>query len=937
MCCFLSFLSTTSFAAPQIDPEIYLRLADAQAKAAVKSSMSTAYSLSSSDAADSATIPVIIYMNERVHPARGMTNKDRPKMLQSMRSVAERSQADVLSSLELVENQTTQSFWFQNAIVAKLDEATLLDLLELDEIKSVIYDQVIQRQSLPEVASTVSESTTGSYATELVYDGIQAMHESGFTGSGITVAVLDSGADFNHESLNGSWRGTDGDWYNPYAAYCEAGYFDDIFGTDCGTCDENADTPCDDEDSHGTAVSSRIVGVTSDGLVIGSAPDAKLIVAKVFTDSGSASYSGLIAGLQWLLDPDGDADTDDSPDVVNCSWGSTVSGTYDTYYLADIQALEDAGIAIVFSAGNYGSELNTDVSPANYAETFSVGSYGSNAGRDYVSSFSSRGPSALDGSVFPDVVGPGYGITAADSEAKSGTTSTYSTWYGTSFAAPTVTGEIALMMQADPSLTPSEIYEFFRATAVDIDEDGADNNAGYGQAQVASAYLASTLAIDDDDDDDTAVDDDVTVTGTVYVSVDSESTASVDDTDGPVTTIALGDLEAGQTAFTTVSILNDSGSSVTLSLLTASEFEDGIEIEEVTSTTITLSADESVSFTVALTPAGSDEVYAESLVFDVSGATIDQLIVKFTGSSSDVSGNIILTNDTDSDSGTTVNFGTLNEGSSTSASSTVTVTNSSTSASFTIDAIEFADDEDFGDDELSISNDTCSNVSLDPTENATCTFEVELSKSELQTLIASIDIETSIGTKTLSVTAAMNSAPSAPEVLTTIDGLIFTVDDDDPEASFTVEYSATDTTADDTWIEISTSSSFDECITLEYLAVSFGFSTLTLCAGFGFGFFGLRNRKQRFLSYLVMTVYLVMTLMLSGCGGGSSSSSSSSSSTSDTEDITTVGEITIQTESVTLLLSSFDETATYYLRAVSTDADGALSYSETQTFTVYVD
>jgi hypothetical protein len=79
-------------------------------------------------------------------------------------------------------------------------------------------------------------------------------------------------------------------------------------------------------------------------------------------------------GFQWLLDPDDDTDTDDAPDVVNVSWGFDQNRNQCiTEFQADGEVLKTAGIAVVHSAGNAGSQSSTSISPANYPQSFAAG------------------------------------------------------------------------------------------------------------------------------------------------------------------------------------------------------------------------------------------------------------------------------------------------------------------------------------------------------------------------------------------------------------------------------------------------------------------------------------------------------------------------------------------------------------------------------------
>ena len=117
--------------------------------------------------------------------------------------------------------------------------------------------------------------------------------------------------------------------------------------------------------------------------------------------------------FQWILDPDGHPAADDAPDVVNNSWGFELQpGFCDTVFQADIQILKAAGIAVVFAAGNTGAAgPQSDISPANNPEGYAVGAVDQNL---TIASYSSRGPSTCDGTVFAEVVAPGDQLITTD-------------------------------------------------------------------------------------------------------------------------------------------------------------------------------------------------------------------------------------------------------------------------------------------------------------------------------------------------------------------------------------------------------------------------------------------------------------------------------------------------------------------------------------------
>jgi bacillopeptidase F len=203
-----------------------------------------------------------------------------------------------------------------------------------------------------------------------------------------------------------------------------------------------------------------------------------------------ATLSGIHQGFQWLLDPDGDPATDDQPDVVNNSWGfPELAGSCYTEFEADIEALKAAGIAVVFAGGNQGSAGS--VSPADNGAGFAVGAVDAAL---TVAATSSRGPSACDGGLYPEVVAPGVGVRTSDLTFNGAFPDSYATLSGTSLAAPHITGAMALLRQSDPAVTVDQLEQAVTGGALDIDVPGPDNAAGYGLLDAAAAldWLAVT-------------------------------------------------------------------------------------------------------------------------------------------------------------------------------------------------------------------------------------------------------------------------------------------------------------------------------------------------------------------------------------------------------------------------------------------------------------
>ncbi len=279
----------------------------------------------------------------------------------------------------------------------------------------------------------------------------------GHTGAGVVVATLDTGVDASHPDLASRFRGGANSWFDPYGQY--AAPHDGI--------------------GHGTQVMGLIVGGDAGGTSIGVAPGAQWIAAKIFDSSGSASSSGIHQAFQWVLDPDGNPATDDSADVVNNSWGfPQLAGECYLEYETDIEVLKAANIAVVFSGGNRGPYASSSESPANNPEGFGVGAVDD---FDAIAYFSSRGPSACDGSIFPEVVAPGVNVRTTD------LASSYVDATGTSAAAPHVAGAMALLRGAYPDASVEELEQALESSALDLGDIDPDNDYGYGLIDVLAA------------------------------------------------------------------------------------------------------------------------------------------------------------------------------------------------------------------------------------------------------------------------------------------------------------------------------------------------------------------------------------------------------------------------------------------------------------------
>lgn len=350
-------------------------------------------------------------------------------------------------------------FWIFNGMAVTLRADQVDELANRPEVLSLLLDRTLSiSPSYPALAGTPVWNLTAINAP--------ALWARGFTGTGVVIAGMDTGVDVGHPDLALQWRGGSNSWYDPQSEHA---------------------TP-HDSDGHGTQIMGIMVGGDAGGTSIGVAPGARWIAVKIYNDAGTTTDSAIHLGFQWLLDPDGDPDTDDAPDIVNNSWGyeKQVGVCVDTFQL-DVQVLKTAGIAVVFSAGNGGPASSTSVSPANYPESFGIGSVEETL---TVALSSSRGPSTCDGTLFPEIVAPGVNIRTADLTFGGVNPDPYASVSGTSFAAPHVAGAMALLLSAYPQLTVNELETSLALTAVDLGAPGPDNDYGNGLLDVAAAYAS---------------------------------------------------------------------------------------------------------------------------------------------------------------------------------------------------------------------------------------------------------------------------------------------------------------------------------------------------------------------------------------------------------------------------------------------------------------
>lgn len=379
------------------------------------------------------------------------------RLIRALQLQAQRSQAPLQPYLAASGAQQVQPLWLINGLALSLPARAVAALARQPGVVGITLDATL----------ALAETTQGVAAVpewNLSQIGADQLWRQGYSGQGVVVATLDTGADLLHPDLATRWRGGSNSWFDPNGQHA---------------------TPYDTH-GHGTQLLGVMVGGDAGGTAIGVAPGAQWIAAKIFDDAGVASYSGIHLAYQWLLDPDGNPAVNDAPHAVSNAWGLVdAAGSCLTEFQTDIDVLRAAGIAIAFSAGNAGPAAASSVSPANYAGTLSVGAVDE---QSVLAPFSSRGPGACDGALFPALSAPGVNVHTAALTFGGLIPSAYIDVSGTSFAAAHLAGGIALLKSAAPQATASAIESALRDSSRDLGSTGPDNDSGYGLVDLVLAH-----------------------------------------------------------------------------------------------------------------------------------------------------------------------------------------------------------------------------------------------------------------------------------------------------------------------------------------------------------------------------------------------------------------------------------------------------------------
>jgi len=368
-----------------------------------------------------------------------------------------------------------------NGVALLITEGELETIRSSPYIKSIYPNYVMTthlRDSVPLIGA--------DRAWELDADGnfCNLTGKACLTGKGITVGILDTGIDKEHENLK--------DQVTLEADFVPAHYIDR--GVDIGDGDDvwPFDPSAQDDHGHGTHVAATAAGK---GALPGVAPGAMLAAVKVLGPFGAGLTSWILQGIDWAVDPNENSNFEDRLDVINLSLGGP--GDPDDPLSRAIDRATNVGVVAVVSAGNSGPRSGTIGSPGTSRNAITVAASNKS---DEMAFFSSRGPVLWGGGALlkPDITAPGVSICAArwsqsPAPGDCNNDSKHRSLSGTSMAAPHVAGAAAILRQQHPDWTPVQVKNQLMLTSKFLNRGVFQE--GFGRIDVKQALLLDPTTV----------------------------------------------------------------------------------------------------------------------------------------------------------------------------------------------------------------------------------------------------------------------------------------------------------------------------------------------------------------------------------------------------------------------------------------------------------
>ena len=453
---------------------------------------------------------VIVVMNEKFDEAgltvktRNMTKtQQRAFVISEKKAFCRASQQEVIDFLNNFKDDVSeiQQFWTFNGFCCIASEEIIAQLAEHQDVACVYRDE--KRKMVPDFVLTDAVETRDIawHVSKVNAPQVWSYNGStGYDGDGVVVAVVDSGVDYNHVDIAGSmWNGG--------SQYPHHGY--DFVNNDNDPMDEYC---------HGTHVAGIVAGQGNAGTQTGIAPGAKIMAVRVLDDTGYGSDAEVISGIEFAVEH--------GADIINLSLGDPEIGPVALYRDLFV-TVQQAGVVASVAAGNVGDTQYSYPVPFNVecpgncpppwlhpdqvnlvsGGTSAVICVGATDANDAHCGFSSVGPvtwtsgalvgdyndypyqngdASQPGLIRPDISAPGKNVTSLNYQTGTG----YVAYDGTSMATPCVSGVLALLLEASPSLSPAELDSIIELTATNAGNTIKNNITGSGRIDALAAVNA---------------------------------------------------------------------------------------------------------------------------------------------------------------------------------------------------------------------------------------------------------------------------------------------------------------------------------------------------------------------------------------------------------------------------------------------------------------
>jgi hypothetical protein len=314
----------------------------------------------------------------------------------------------------------------------------------------IAHDMILETTTLPGVVMLeldgILQVQNGDAA--VVHEVDLAQQQTGYDGSGVTVAVIDTGIDSLHVGLDD--LDDDNSTHDPkvIAFYDPVNNPDKTNGTEIQAYDDQG---------HGTHCAGTVAGTGAPTYEhAGMAPQANLVGVKVLDSGGSGSFSVVMAGMQWTVENRYKFNIRAASMSLGgpgpIEWTSAEEDSVNRY----ANEMVRAGISMLIAAGNSAATA-TIGTPGGAEDVITVGALNKNTA---IAEYSSQGPTE-EGRVKPNIAFVGSDVMSTQHNSGDG----YVAFSGTSMATPGVAGTVALMLQANPDLSPFDVRNILQETA----------------------------------------------------------------------------------------------------------------------------------------------------------------------------------------------------------------------------------------------------------------------------------------------------------------------------------------------------------------------------------------------------------------------------------------------------------------------------------------